>query len=264
MEGVLSKMNVEHSNPIFYTLNLDVKVKINDLIGKKIRFSFLGKIFCRSCGKETKKSFNQGFCYSCFINAPEAADCIIRPELCRAHLGEGRDVEWEQNNHNQDHVVYLAASDVVKVGVTRSTQMPTRWIDQGANSAIILAETPNRYLAGVLEVELKNHFSDKTNWQKMLKNNIDEHIDLFNEKWSLESILPSDLTEYFSENDEIFDFSYPVLSYPEKIKSLTFDKEPIIEGVLVGIKGQYLIFEGGRVLNIRKHTSYLVNLELID
>ncbi len=261
MKGILSKMNVEHSNPIVYTLNLEENVRFNDLIGKNIKFSFLNKIICRSCGKETKKSFNQGFCYTCFINAPESADCIIRPELCRAHLGEGRDVEWEEKNHNQDHVVYLAASDVVKVGVTRTTQMPTRWIDQGASSAIILAETPNRYLAGVLEVELKNHFSDKTNWQKMLKNDINDSIDLVHEKWSLESVLPSDLTQYFSENDEIFDFDYPISIYPEKIKSLSFDKEAIIEGVLVGIKGQYLIFEGGRVLNIRKHTSYLVELE---
>jgi hypothetical protein len=261
MRGILSKMNVEHSSPIVYTLNLEENVRFNDLIGKNIKFSFLDKIICRSCGKETKKSFNQGFCYTCFLNAPESADCIIRPELCRAHLGEGRDVEWEEKNHNQDHVVYLAASDVVKVGVTRSTQMPTRWIDQGANSAIILAETPNRYLAGVLEMELKNHFSDKTNWQKMLKNDIDESIDLVNEKWSLESVLPSDLTQYFSENDEIFEFNYPVSNYPQKIKSLSFDKETVIEGVLVGIKGQYLIFEGGRVLNLRKHTSYLVELE---
>jgi hypothetical protein len=261
MRGILSKMNVEHSSPIVYTLNLEENVRFNDLIGKNIKFSFLDKIICRSCAKETKKSFNQGFCYTCFLNAPESADCIIRPELCRAHLGQGRDVEWEEKNHNQDHVVYLAASDVVKVGVTRSTQMPTRWIDQGANSAIILAETPNRYLAGVLEMELKNHFSDKTNWQKMLKNDIDESIDLVHEKWSLESVLPSDLTQYFSENDEIFEFNYPVSNYPEKIKSLSFDKETVIEGVLVGIKGQYLIFEGGRVLNLRKHTSYLVELE---
>ena len=260
MKGLLHKMNVFFENPIRYELNFDEKIVLNDFIGKKISLYFFGEIICVSGGKKTPKSFNQGFCYSCFTKAPESAECIIRPELCRAHLGEGRDVEWEQNHHNQPHVVYLAASDSVKVGVTRTTQVPTRWIDQGANSAIILAETPNRYLAGVLEVELKNHFTDKTNWQRMLKNELDESIDLVNEKWSLEEVLPADLMEYFSENDEIFDFNFPVTEYPTKIKSLSFDKETIIEGTLSGIKGQYLIFDDGRVLNIRKHTGYLVDI----
>ncbi len=253
-------MSVIHENPIRYELKLDEVLVMNDFIGKKIVLTFQNEIFCISCGKKTAKSFNQGFCYTCFVKAPESAECIIRPELCRAHLGEGRDVEWEESHHNQPHIVYLAASDCVKVGVTRTTQVPKRWIDQGANSAIILAETPNRYLAGVLEVELKNHFTDKTNWQKMLRNEVDESIDLVNEKWSLEEVLPADLMEYFSENDEIFEFNFPVSEYPTKIKSLSFDKDTQIEGVLSGIKGQYLIFDDGRVLNIRKHTGYLVEI----
>ncbi|MFN5417431.1 MAG: DUF2797 domain-containing protein [Flavobacteriia bacterium] len=262
-QGYLRKMHVDLGDTISYRLNLDSNIKMNDLLGKKIKFTFLNEIQCVSCGKKTSKSFNQGFCYSCFIEAPESAECIIRPELCRAHLGEGRDVEWEQAHHNQPHVVYLAASDVVKVGVTRTTQMPTRWIDQGANSAIILAETPNRYLAGVLEVELKNHFSDKTNWQKMLKNVIDDSIDLVDTKWSLEEVLPQDLMEYFSEDDTIFEFNYPVTSYPETIKSLSFDKEIEIEGILTGIKGQYIYLDTERVLNIRKHTGYKISIKIM-
>jgi hypothetical protein len=261
MKGLLHKMKVEFGNPIQYALNFENQLVLNDFIGKKIRLNFLNEIICTSCGKKTNKSFNQGFCYNCFLKAPESAECIIRPELCRAHLGEGRDVLWEETHHNQIHYVYLALSDVVKVGVTRNTQIPTRWIDQGAHAAIILAETPNRYLAGVLEVELKNHFSDKTNWQKMLKNEIDLSVDLVNEKWSLEEVLPEDLLQYFSENDEITEFSYPVLAFPKKVKSVSFDKETSIEGVLTGIKGQYLIFEDDRVINIRKHTSYLIDFE---
>lgn len=259
MKGILHKMKVENGNPISYSLTLEnQEICLNDFIGKEINLKFLNEIRCVSCDKVTKKSFNQGFCYSCFIEAPESAECIIRPELCRAHLGEGRNVEWEEKHHNQPHIVYLAASSGVKVGVTRETQVPNRWIDQGASSAIILAEVPNRYLAGVLEVELKNHFTDKTNWQKMLKNDIDESIDLENEKWSLEEILPEDLTQYFSENDTIWELDFPVTNYPEKVKSVTFDKETEIKGTLAGIKGQYLIFDDNRVLNIRRHSGYLV------
>ena len=62
-----------------------------------------------------KKSFNQGYCYTCFQNSPMSSECIIKPELCRAHLGEGRDMEWEREHHLKDHYVYLAVSSGVKV-----------------------------------------------------------------------------------------------------------------------------------------------------
>jgi len=260
MKGILHKMKTELGDPIQYSLKWETPILMNDFMGKHLRMEFTGTITCQKCKKVTKKSFGEGFCYPCFASAAEAAECILRPELCRAHLGEGRDVEWEEANHNQPHVVYLAASDRVKVGVTRSTQVPTRWIDQGAMSAIRIAETPNRYEAGRLEVELKALFSDKTNWQRMLKNEFDDSIDLEEEKWTLHEQLPEDLTQYFSENDEIIEMHFPVLEFPEKVKSMSFDKEPIIEGKLMGIKGQYLIFEGGKVLNIRKHTSYHVEI----
>lgn len=259
-EGNLSKMKTTLDDPIQYHLSLSEELCINDFIGKEITLTWSGRINCTSCGKVTKKSFGQGFCYPCFINSPNAAECILRPELCRAHLGEGRDPEWEEKHHNQPHVVYLAASSAVKVGVTRAEQVPTRWIDQGATAAIRLAEVPNRYEAGRIEVSLKEFFTDKTSWQRMLKNEIDESIDLEEEKWSLEDQLPQDIMEYFSENDEIIELNYPVIEFPEKVKSVGFDKVPTIQGKLMGIKGQYLIFDGGLVLNIRKHTGYYVEI----
>ncbi|MBC9812660.1 DUF2797 domain-containing protein [Crocinitomicaceae bacterium CZZ-1] len=258
-------MKTVFNDPIEYSLLLDGEnLSVNSLIGKQIQLQHTGAIFCSSCGTKIKKTFQDGLCFKCFQSAPEASECILRPELCRAHLGEGRDIEWEQANHNQPHVVYLAASDTVKVGVTRATQVPFRWMDQGAASAIRLAETPNRYEAGKLEVALKSFFTDKTNWQRMLKNEIDESIDLEEEKWSLHDQLPSDLTEFFSENDEIIQLHYPVEQYPEKIKSLSLDKTPLIEGKLSGIKGQYLLFEDGSVINIRKHTGYEVVILVVN
>ncbi len=259
-EGNLRKMKVVLDDTIQYSLTLSEELLMNDFIGKEITLSWKGRINCQKCGKITKKSFGEGFCYPCFASAPESSECILRPELCRAHLGEGRDPEWEQQYHNQPHVVYLAASSGVKVGITREQQVPTRWIDQGASAAIRLAEVPNRYEAGRIEVSLKEFFTDKTNWQRMLKNEVDESIDLVEEKWSIEEQLPQDITDYFSENDEIIELNYPVIEYPEKVKSVSFDKLPTIQGKLMGIKGQYLIFEGGLVLNIRKHTGYYVEI----
>lgn len=258
--GNLKKMKTEFGDEIQYRIPLSEEINVNNLIGKAFRIEWTGVINCQKCSKVTKKSFGEGFCYNCFVSAPEAAECIIRPELCRAHLGEGRDPQWEQEHHNQPHVVYLAASSAVKVGITRKTQVPTRWIDQGASAAIILAETPNRYEAGRIEVALKDIFTDKTHWQKMLKNDIDESIDLSEEKWELEDQLPADIIDFFSEDDEVWELNYPVIEYPEKVKSLSLDKMPVISEKLVGIKGQYLIFEGGKVFNIRKHTGYYVEI----
>ena len=259
-EGNLQKMSTGLGEEVEYTLNLSTSLFMNELIGNSIQLEWNGVIHCQKCAKVTKKSVGEGFCYPCYSSAAEASECILRPELCRAHLGEGRDPEWEERNHNQPHVVYLAASSSVKVGITRASQVPTRWIDQGASSAIRLAEVANRYEAGRIEVALKEFFTDKTNWQRMLKNEIDESIDLIEEKWSLEEQLPGDIADYFSENDEIIELNYPVIEYPEVVKSVSFDKSPTIQGKLLGIKGQYLIFEGGRVLNVRKHAGYYVQI----
>lgn len=254
--GIINKMRVTHGSPIQYTLELNDPVQMNSFIGENIRMEWSGRIFCSNCGKQTKSSFGQGFCFNCFQTAPQAAPCIISPELCRAHLGEGRDVEWERRHHDQPHIVYLAQSDAVKVGVTRADQQMTRWMDQGAFAAIILAETPNRYTAGLMEVALKSVLKDKTNWQRMLKNEIDHSIDLVEEKGMAEDALPFDLRDFVSGDDTVFTFEYPVLQFPAKVKSVGFDKSPVVSGKLVGIKGQYLLFEDQSVINLRKHTSY--------
>lgn len=257
-KGLIEKMRVSLNNPIEYSFDLDSVVHMNDWIGKNIHLEWTGKIVCCNCGKTTKNSFGQGFCYPCFMSAPQAAPCIISPELCRAHLGEGRDLDWEEKHHNQPHIVYLAVSDAVKVGVTSASNKLTRWIDQGAHQAIIFAEVPNRYLAGTIEVALKQHFTDKTNWQRMLRNEISSDLDLVEEKGNAEDLLPFDMRDFVSGNDEIITLDYPVLQFPSKVKSIGFDKSPTVKGKLVGIKGQYLLFEDQTVINIRKHTSYEV------
>jgi len=260
--GQIFKMKVDLDSPVRYQLPIgDEFVAMNDLIGKEIHLKFNNQINCISCGRKTNKSFAQGFCYPCFMESPDVSECIIRPELCLAHEGKGRDPEWEREHHLQEHFVYLAISSGLKVGVTRSTQVPTRWIDQGASKAMCFAKVPNRYLAGCIEVALKEHVSDRTNWQRMLKNEILE-ADLYEEKGKMAELLPEELTQYVLPGDpDITEIDYPVNTYPEKVKSVGFDKLPEISGYLDGIKGQYLIFDDGRVLNIRKHTGYVIDIE---
>ncbi len=259
-EGNLHKMSTALASPVQYTLTLnEAPVDMNKLVGTPITLSFHGRINCINCGRLTKKSFGQGFCYPCFIKAPQNAECIIRPELCRAHLGEGRDVAWEKKHHLQPHIVYLAQTDAIKVGVTRNTQVPTRWIDQGARKAIAIAEFPYRYLAGKTEVALKSHFTDKTNWRNMLTDKAsDLNLKTFSQQVAEQ--LPADLQEYYLVDESVTEINYPVEQYPAKVKSLSLDKNPEISGNLSGIRGQYLLFDDGRVINIRNHSGYYIAL----
>ena len=259
--GVLDKMQTSYISPVQYFLNLGSdKVAVNELIGYKLQLKWTGRLFCTVCGKKSNKLFGEGMCYPCFANAPDNAECILRPELCEAHLGKGRDPDWEKRNHLTKHYVYLALTNTVKVGVTRDGQIPTRWIDQGAFQGIILAETPYRRLAGELEVALKPHFTDKTNWQKMLKNEQTDGLDLLNEKERCIQLIPELFREFISDNNEIVQLDYPVNEYPLKVISLSFEKTPTIELPLVGVRGQYFIFEGGQVINIRSKSGYEVEL----
>jgi hypothetical protein len=264
-QGKLEKMPVELHNPVKYYLEDEQsKVCINDCIGKNIRLTFQNEIRCVACDKKTNKSFGQGFCYPCFLKSPQNSECIVRPELCLAHEHQGRDVEWEEKNHNVPHYVYIAQTSDVKVGVTRASNLHNRWIDQGARRGIKLALVPYRQLAGLIEIELKQYISDKTNWQKMLKDERGEEVDLVKLKNSLIDKLPEDLMEYADDDDKIVEIQYPVETYLDKIKSVGFDKEVIVEGKLQGIRGQYLMFSNGNVINLRKHSGYIISVEVLD
>ena len=260
-QGVLTKMETEFSNPIQYYLVFENDfINMNQLLDKTIEVKFV-KHQCLNCGLDLP-IYRQGFCRTCFFEIPQAADWVIRPELSKAHLGiEDRDLEFEKKVQLQTHVVYLANSSSVKVGVTRKSQIPTRWIDQGAHEAIEIVEVPNRYLAGITEVALKDHVSDKTNWRTMLKNDVvDENLVEWRER--LKPFIPEEAKDYFIETNTETNMDFPVLYYPKKPKSLNLEKELTYSGVLKGIKGQYLIFDDDTVFNIRANEGLVVSIQL--
>ena len=258
--GALQKMQTMAQNPVRYILDIGDDVLVaNTLIGHQITLKFSDKHIC-FCGLQVDRVYRANFCYACYFSKPEAGEAIFRPELSKAHLEqEDRDLEFEKRYQLQPHVVYLANSGGLKVGVTRANQKATRWMDQGATQAIVFAETENRYQAGIIEVALKAYISDKTNWRKMLTDAF-EPIDLLVEKKRLASLLPNTLTNYFSANNDVFEFTYPVDGYPEKVKSVNLSTVKNLSAKLSGIKGQYLIFENGLVMNIRSHEGYVVEL----
>lgn len=261
-EGVLTKMETEFGKPIQYYLVFESGfITMNQLLDKNIEISFQGHQ-CLFCSKK-KKIFRQGACYDCFYSSPQVGDWIMRPELSTAHLGiADRDLDYETKVQVQPHIVYLALSSEIKVGVTRKTQMPARWIDQGAEKAVSIVEVPNRYLAGITEVALKNTFADKTNWRKMLTNEI-VFEDLLESRRKLENLLPDEVKEFFRVDvADLYELEYPVLYYPKKINSLNLDKNAVYSGKLIGIKGQYLIFEDGTVFNVRGYEGYKVTFNV--
>jgi len=259
--GVLTKMQTEFLEPIQYYLVFENDfIHVNQLLNSSIAIKRVGHQ-CLSCGLD-KPIYRQGFCKSCFFDKPFAGDWIMRPELSTAHLDkEDRDLEYEKKVQLQPHIVYLANSSNVKVGVTRKTQVPTRWIDQGAHEALEIVEAPNRYLAGITEVALKAYVADKTNWRKMLKNDIDDE-NLLEWRERLKPYIPDEAKDYFIENNSETHLQFPVEHYPEKPNSLNLKKQLQYFGKLVGIKGQYLIFEDNTVFNIRANEGLVVELSV--
>ena len=258
-EGVLRKMQSEMGNPIqYYLIFKEDFLNVNQVLDKELQLRFI-KYQCLNCG-EDKPVFRQGFCQTCFFETPAAGDWIMRPELSTAHLDkEDRDLEYEKKVQLQPHIVYLANSSNVKVGVTRKSQIPTRWIDQGAHEAIEIVEVPNRYLAGITELALKEHVSDKTNWRKMLTNTL-EDVDLIEWRNKLRQYIPDEAVAYYIENNQETHMKFPVLQYPVKVKSLNLQKTKSYRGILKGIKGQYLLFEDNTVFNIRGNEGLYVSL----
>jgi hypothetical protein len=236
----------------------DDLLNMNQLINKTLSISFV-KYQCMNCGLDLK-IFRQGFCKSCFYETPQAGEWIMNPEKSTAHLGiADRDLDYEKKVQLQAHIVYLALSSNAKVGVTRKTQVPTRWIDQGATKALAIVEAPNRYLAGITEVALKAHVADKTNWRKMLQN-ISTPESLVALRSSLKKYIPEEAQDYFLAHEQVLELNFPVTQYPVKLKSLNLSKTPEYKGVLKGIKGQYLLFEDDTVFNVRNNEGYVVNL----
>lgn len=243
-------------------------IALNPLIGKELTLTFQGKIACKHCGKATKKSYSQGFCYPCMIKLAQCDMCIMKPESCHYHLGTCREPQWGEQHCMVDHYVYLSNTSALKVGITRHTQLPTRWIDQGATQALAIFKVSTRLQSGLVEIALAEYIGDKTNWRAMLKGD-NEKIDL---KAQAKLLMPKiaqrldEITLKFGEeavqhlNEDIVEIDYPVSRYLTKISSFNFDKTPVVSGILLGIKGQYLIFEKG-VINMRKFSSYQISVE---
>lgn len=263
--GALTKMAVRLDAPVQYSLRLgDAEVAVNPLIGKTLRLEYLGAIHCSHCGRRTKKSYAQGYCYPCMMKLAQCDSCIVSPEKCHYDAGTCREPSWGEQFCMTDHVVYLANSSGVKVGITRATQLPTRWLDQGASQALPILRVATRQQSGLVEDLLRSQVADRTNWRALLKGDAEpvdlpavreqlfdtckEGLEVLQQRFGLQAIQPL-------ADAEVVEMRYPVAAYPAKIASFDLDKNPVVEGTLQGIKGQYLIFDTG-VINIRKYTAY--------
>ena len=269
--GHLAKMEVSLGDTVSYQLPLDdQRIPLNQAIGQSITLEHIGDIHCVYCGRRSKKSFSQGYCYSCFTKLPQCDTCIMSPERCHFHHGTCRDPAWGEKYCFTDHFVYLANSSGVKVGITRGTQLPTRWIDQGATQGLPIFRVQTRYQAGLIEDCIREFVADKTSWQKMLKGNA-EPVDLAAKRDQLLASAEPGLELLEQEfglqalqrlyNETVTEINFPVQEFPQKVKSFNLDKQPLVEGVLKGIKGQYLILDTG-VINIRKYTAYNVQFTI--
>lgn len=271
IKGALRKMAVELvGREAHYALIAgEGRLALNaQSLGKNIELEFLGDISCIHCDRSIKKSFNQGYCFPCFKALARCDQCIVSPEKCHYHLGTCREPKWADQFCMQDHIVYLANSSGLKVGITRIDQVPTRWIDQGAVAALPIYRVSNRRISGLVEQACKDHVADKTNWRAMLKGS-PEPLDLSNERTRIHNLLREEI-DYIQEQEGLMAVSevdtvdeiaidFPVAQYPEKVTSLNFDKQALVQGELYGVKGQYLLLSSG-VINLRKFAGYNVSV----
>ncbi|WP_439888952.1 DUF2797 domain-containing protein [Pseudomonas sp. MBLB4123] len=263
--GSLSKMAARLEAPVQYAFRLgEQELPVNPLIGRTLRLEYLGAIHCTHCGRKTKTSFSQGYCYPCMQKLAQCDVCIMSPERCHYEAGTCREPSWGEQFCMTDHVVYLANSSGVKVGITRATQVPTRWLDQGASQALPILRVATRQQSGFVEDLLRSQVADKTNWRALLKgdaapvdltavrdrlfDSCGEGLEALQQRFGLQAIQPL-------LDRPVVEIDYPIEAYPAKISSFNLDKNPVAEGTLIGIKGQYLMFDSG-VINIRKYTGY--------
>jgi len=270
LQGHLRKLRAEHSAPVSYRLPVgDAEEPLNDYLGREIALSHTGAIHCVACGRKTSKSFNQGHCFPCARGLARCDICIVRPERCHFHEGTCREPDWGEANCMRSHVVYLANSSGLKVGITRASQVPTRWIDQGARQALPVLRVASRRIAGLAEVAIGRHVADKTDWRRMLKGDPepralagkrDELLELAGQELdAIAAEFGAGSIERVMGAEEVV-IEYPVSEYPDKVRALNLDKTPSVAGTLLGVKGQYLILDTG-VLNVRKYAGYEVIFE---
>ena len=269
LSGNIEKMVTQLQAPVDYALPIgDDHLPMNPFLDRPLTLTYRGEIHCIACGAKTKKSFSQGYCYRCCQRLAQCDMCIVKPEMCHYHLGTCREPEWGEQHCMIPHYVYLANSSGLKVGITRASQVPTRWIDQGAVQAMPILKVQTRRQSGLMEAAIRQHVADKTNWRAMLKGDA-VNIDLAQARDTLLQQIGDDIravNDQFGDvvvevvDEPVVDITYPVLTYPTKITSFNLDKDPEVRGVLQGIKGQYLIFDTG-VINLRKYTGYYLTVQ---
>ena len=274
-QGNIRKMRVttDDAHLAHYQLPVsDQLVEMNELIGHDVTVTHSGTINCVHCGNKTKKSFNQGYCYRCLTTLAQCDSCIIRPETCHYDAGTCREPKWGEENCLSDHFVYLANTGTIKVGITRhvTDHISSRWLDQGATQAMPIMRVQNRLISGLVETAFKSHIADKTNWRTMLKGQpelqdlndlkekllveVEDDLDMITEEYGFQAIDQLDA--------EAVEIHYPVRHYPEKIKSINLDKEGTFSGKLLGMKAQYWMLDGDRVINMRKYAGYDLSIEV--
>lgn len=247
--------------------------------GQRLSFRHTGRFECVACGRDAKKLFD-GFCFPCLKGKAQADACVMSPHLC--HFGQGtcREPDWGLSFCYQPHYVYLSYTDKFKVGITRESQVPARWIDQGATAATLVARVASRHQAGVLEKILTEVVSDRSHWSNMLKagNARPSAEDVQAKHAEVRAFLsthpmvasgghlvpfPGEASprpiEFLAPRVVYLEFPLPDVM-PAKIVSSNLDKSPTVEGEVLGAKGQYVFFADA-VFNVRRHEGYVADVD---
>lgn len=265
VEGRLRQLAASPGRPVRYRIELDEgdershALGLNSLLGGSLQITFTQSISCCYCGAGTPRSYGGGYCYDCFRTLARCDLCVVSPDRCHFAAGTCREPQWGQAFCMQPHVVYLANSSGPKVGITRQGGELTRWIDQGARQGLVVATADTRRQAGLLEVAIARQINDRTDWRALLHRDT-RPIDLPALRDSLRPRTALPAGTAWVEDGIVQTVVFPVAAYPRRLVQLDFESGGALGGRLLGIKGQYLLFEHG-AFNVRRYRGYHVRLE---
>lgn len=167
--GVVSQLGWTNHKPTLYFADDTEAVGLASLIGRSVELSLSDERVCTRC--LTPSSYY--ICDSCRGDPPNA-NCVWNPGI-ECTYQNCPFPEFKRQSCSHDFVVYLAATDRVKVGIARESGRVARWKTQGASNAVVFATTPNRKIAGIIESCCSQVIPDRTadGWYRPLETPIE-------------------------------------------------------------------------------------------
>lgn len=257
--GVVDSLGWSRTTPRIHFTDDTNPLPLSELLNHRIRLSISDTRECTSCGAPADRST----CADCF-GTPPTASCVFNPGI-ECTYQDCPFPEYKADSCAHDFIVYLAAKDRVKVGITRAGRRDRRWRGQGATHALVFATAPNRKLAGIIETCCTTVLPDHatSGWFTPLDDPIDALRDAVE---TCRTEVPDRLTSCIQVADTDIEDRIVTLEYPttemsdDDIAALPTCTPGTYDGHLVAVRGSVLATDEF-TWNVRDHAGRTITIE---